>query len=181
MKTNYSPQLTDTKTNKLLCLLLMHHSEYVPPRTDWKWGLWYFGLLINKNGKNLLLTKHKPVKSHWAHSIELVWQFEHAVVSNLLHVWKNEHCVLSGINVPKLHPWWDRHFFQQSKESMACSFVKYILSTHSPGALQISLETEKIKVENKMTWAVFIFMKMFQRVNIDKCWIKYTCVYCLHR
>ena len=109
-------------------------------------------LVLNKIYKDhlLILTEHKPGKSHWAHLIELVRQLLHEVVSNLVHVWNNEHSLLSGINVPKLHPIRDRHFFQQSKGSMAGSFVKYMLSVHFPGASQISLVTEKIKVENKM-------------------------------
>ena len=54
--------------------------------------------------KPLILTEHKPVKSHWTHSFELVLQSGHEVVSNLVHVSNNEHLVFSGIYVPKLHP-----------------------------------------------------------------------------
>ena len=47
-----------------------------------------------------ILTEHKPGKSHWTHSTELVLQFLHKEVSNLEHVWNNEHRVRSGSNVP---------------------------------------------------------------------------------
>ena len=51
---------------------------------------------------------------------------------------------------PGMSHWGWAHLFQQSKESIAGSFAKYMLSLHSPGASQISLEIEKINVENKM-------------------------------
>ena len=61
------------------------------------------------------------------------------------------------------------HFFKQSRESLAGTDPKKILSIHSPGSSQIWLVATKIKVENKMVCTVFIIVKQFQQTRINYC------------
>ena len=64
----------------LLCLMLAQCSKDFPPRFEKNISQ------LKPKGSELILTRHRPGKSHWIHVLELVRQFGQEIVSNFMHV-----------------------------------------------------------------------------------------------